>query len=301
VVLVVIGLLCYIRPGDFDIDPSMIELPVDRRIEDDELAAAVAEAIFNDRLNSGAGLPFQIGELLPRLGRRDSSFQHRFFSANGGREALDRRVAEYCWRLVVLGFLVPEGTAFAVTEQGRRFLAERADDGRVVLTSNGLVRRLGERCPKLDPVTSRYAGLAQECFLAAHYHASAVLLGVASEATLERLATCLERVLSRLRTHHRRRRDTAASTLDWLEDILRSRRKEIKKLLDIAGADSRWVDDISRLLGTGTAIRLTRNEAGHPTDAVIDRDDALGLFVLFPRMAEAAFVTAAALDGVTPN
>jgi hypothetical protein len=286
-------------------DGSVIEMPVGRRIEDDELAAAVAEAILNDRLNPGADLPFQVGELLPRLGRRDSSFQNHFFSANGGREALESRVAQYCWRLVSLGVLVPrrfaEWGAFIVTASGRQLLEEGGDEARVVLTSKGLVRRLDERCPQLDAVTSRYAGLAQECFLAGHYHASAVLLGVASEATLERLATSLGKVLTKLATNRRRRRDTAAATLDWLEEVFRSQRKEIKKLLDAAGADSRWVDDLPRLLGTGTAIRLTRNEAGHPSDAVIDRDDALGLFVLFPRMAEAAFATASALDSVASN
>ena len=276
----------------------MIELPLNRRIEDDELAAAVAEAMIDDRLNPGRDLPFQIGEFLPRLGRRDSSFQHQFFSANGGQEALDRRVAQYCWRLVVLGFLVPEGGAFALTESGREFLGERADDGRVVLTSNGLVRRLRERCPELDPVTSRYADLAQECFLPSHYHASAVLLGVASEATLRRLCAAVENGLRRQAIHLPRRDDGAARMLDWLEKVFRAHRKPIKELVDAAGTDSRVVDDLPRLLGTGTAIRLTRNEAGHPSNVVIDRDDALGLFVLFPRMAEAAFVTAAALDAV---
>lgn len=279
----------------------MIELPVNRRIEDDELAAAVAEAIVNDGLNPGANLPFQVGELLPRLGR-DSSFQSQFWLANGGREALNRRVAQYCWRLVTLGFLVPklagDWGAFVVTESGRQFLADGLEDAHVVLTPVGLARRLAERCPELDAVTSRYAGLAQECFLAGHYHASAVLLGVASEAALERLASSVERVLPKLGTSLRRRGATAASTLDWLEQVFRSHRKDIKRLLDVARADSRWVDDLPRLLGTGTAIRLTRNEAGHPSDVVIDRGAAFGLFVLFPRMAEAAFVTAAALDAV---
>lgn len=283
----------------------MIELPVERALEEDELAAAVAEAIVNDRLNPGADLPFQVGELLPRLGRRDPGFRNQFFAANGGLEALNRRVAQYCWRLVSLGFLVPrlagDWGAFAVTGSGRAFLADNVDDARVVLTTDGLVRRLVERCPGLDPVTRRYAGLAQECFLAGHYHASAVLLGVASEAALQRLAAGADKVLRRQGMNLPRRDDSAARTLDWLEKVFGAHWRAIKKLLDTAGVESRWVGDLPRLLGTGTAIRLTRNEAGHPSDAVINRDDALGLFVLFPRMAEAAFVTAAALDAVPSN
>ncbi len=276
----------------------MIDLPLDRALEEDELNAAVAEALINDRLHPDVDVPFQVGEFLPRLGRREPGFQSEFFSANGGQEALDRRVAAYCWRLVVLGYLVPERAGFAVTESGRRFLGECADDGHMVLTSDGLVRRLAERCPGLDPVTSRYAGLAHECLLAGHYHASVVLLGVASEAALERLATSAERVLSGTGMRLPRRGDSAALTLDWLEQVFGTHRKAIKKLLDTATVDSRWVGDLPRLLGTGTAIRLTRNEAGHPSDTVIHRDTALGLFVLFPRMAEAAFATAAALDAV---
>ena len=278
----------------------MIDLPLNRGIEDDELAAAVAEAIIHDRLNPGADHPFQVGELLARLGC-DSTFKSQFWTANGGRQALDRRVAGYCWRLVTLGFMVPEGAAFALTESGRQFLERGADDGRVVLTSNGLVRRLSERCPGLDPVTSRYAGLAHECFLAGHYHASAVLLGVASEATLRRLCAAVEKGLRKEDIRLPRREDGAAHMLDWLEKVIGVHRKPIKKQVDAAGTDSRVVDDLARLLGTGTAIRLTRNEAGHPSDAVIDRDDALGLFVLFPRMAEAAYVTATALDTVSSD
>lgn len=279
----------------------MFELPVDRALEEHELVAAVSEAIVNDRLNPRGDLPFQVGELLPRLGHRDTDVGP-FLSANGGHEALNKRVAQFCWRLVSLGFLVPQGSSgwgtFAVTELGRQFLADNADDARVVLTSRGLVQRLSQRCPGLDAATSRYAGLAQDCFLAGHYHASAVLLGVASEAALQRLAESVARVLSRLGLTVPRRGDSAASTLDWLENTFRSHKKDIKKAIDMAAADSRWVEDLPRLLGPGTAIRLTRNEAGHPNDSAIDRDDAFRLFVLFPRMAEATFVTANALDSI---
>lgn len=283
----------------------MIELPIDRPLEDDELVAAVAEAIVNDRLNPGADLPFQVGELLARLGLHDAHFQNKFFSANGGSEAFSRRVAQFCWRLVSLGFFVPQGFsgwgAFAVTELGRQFFANNADDALVVLTPHGLVLRMDQRCPQLDAVTSRYAGLAQECFLAGHYHASAVLLGVASEAALQRLAASVASVLPKLGVSLGRRSDSAAKTLDWLEEIFRSHKKALKNALNNAAADSRWVDDLPRLLGSGTAIRLTRNEAGHPSDAAIDRSDAFRLFVLFPQMAEATFVTAAALDMIESN
>lgn len=281
---------------------AMIELPADRPLEDDELVPLVAEAIINSRFNPGQDLPFQVVELLPRLGHGTSDFRGKFLAANGGARVFNLRVAQLCWRLVTLGILFPQGwEMFAVTDSGREFLAENADDAQVVLTSRGLARRLEDRCPNLDAVTSRYAELAQDCFLAGHYHASAVLLGVASEAALQRLADSTARVLPKLGISSIQRGDSAASTLDWLEEIFRSHKRELKKGLDAAAADSRWVHDLHRLLGPGTAIRLTRNEAGHPSDAVIDRSDAFRLFVLFPQMAEATFVTAHALDKIEPN
>ena len=280
----------------------MLELPVERPLEEDELVAYLAEAIVNSRFNPGQDLPFHVSELLPRLGHGDAATRGKFLLANGGSAVFDLRVAQLCWRLVTLGFLTPQGwEKFAVTEPGREFLADNAEDAQVVLTPRGLARRLDNRCPNLDAVTSRYAGLAQDCFLAGHYHAAAVLLGVASEAALQRLADSIARVLPKLGITSSQRGDGAARTLDWLEEILRSHKKKIKKALDAATADSRWIDDLPRLLGPGTAIRLTRNEAGHPSDAAIDRSDAFRLFVLFPQMAEATFVTAAALETIDPN
>jgi YD repeat-containing protein len=64
-----------------------------------------------------------------------------------------------------------------------------------------------------------------------------------------------------------------------------------------AGVDASWIEVLADVLsGTGQAIRLTRNELGHPTGVTVRQDDALQLMVLFPRLAE---VTLRAVDALT--
>ncbi len=262
------------------------ELPTDRPATEDEIAGAVSFAI----LNPGGYQPdFQIGEFLPKLGPATDQDRGRILQVNGGKEDLDTRVASFCWRLVTLGLLIPKtASSFHLTGEGRDFLKMQADDAAVVLSRSGLARRLAERCPGLDPVTARYAALAQDCFLSGHYHSAAVMLGVATESAMRVLSDVCGAALSSKGINVGRRTDTASGVLDWLQKVFRDQKQTLKDLLQDSGA-SKWLDDIPRLLGGGNAIRLTRNEAGHPTDSAVSRDDAFGLMVLFPRIAEGAF------------
>lgn len=276
----------------------MLELPTDRPLSDAEIAIAVSQAMLNNRLNPGSNQPFQPSgpELLAWLGIPDRStpdpqaWRHRFYKANPLQD-LDSRLAEYCWRLVGLGFLVPQlsGTwgAFHLTDRGRAFF-QGFDPS--VLTTGGLDARLAAIGFSPTDLPRQYARLAQQCFLAGHYEASTVMLGVATEALVLDLGDALARVRTSFAPALRSRpgRSTAAQTLSWLIEAVESHRRELQGAARDKDASQDWIDALRSVLpGTGQAIRLTRNDMGHPTGISISQQDALQLFVLFPRLAQA--------------
>jgi hypothetical protein len=130
-----------------------------------------------------------------------------------------------------------------------------------------LVKALGQRCPGIDEITLSYAGRAQECFLAAHYEASVLLLGAASEAALIRLANSLNACRVNLSIPSIREA-TVVRRLDQLETVFRQHGESIKQALVAARLEAKWVDDVPRSLTGANAIRLTRNDAGHPIRVV---------------------------------
>jgi hypothetical protein len=284
----------------------MFELPNDRPLTDAEIAIAVSQAILNDRQNPGSNLPLQATatELLARLGIPDRStpdpqaWRQRFFKVNP-RQDLDFRLAEYCWRLVGLGFLVPqlagEWGAFHLTKRGRAFF-QGFDSS--ALTEGGLDARLGDIGFSPTDLPRQYARLGHECFFAGHYEASTVMLGVATEALVLGLADALAAVQRSFAPTLRARagRSTAAQTLSWLIEAVESHRGELQTAARTKGVSQDWIEQLRSLLpGTGQAIRLTRNDVGHPTGISVSQEDALQLFVLFPRLAKACTEAIAAL------
>ena len=284
----------------------MFQLPNDRPLSDAEIAIAVSQAMLDNRLNPGSNQPFQATgiELLAWLGIPDRStpdpqaWRQRFFKVNPGQD-LDKRLAEYCWRLVGLGFLVPQlaGTwgAFHLTERGRAFL--QGFDASV-LTAGGLDARLADIGFSPTDLPRQYARLAQGCFLAGHYEASTVMLGVATEALVLSLADALATVRVSFAPTLRARpgRWTAAQTLSWLIEALESHRRELQVAAQAKGVSHDWIEELRSVLrGTGQAIRLTRNDMGHPTGISTSQEDALQLFVLFPRLAKACTEATTAL------
>ncbi len=277
-----------------------MDLPTNRPLTDDELANAIALAITDDRQNPGQDLPFQanVNVMLARLGKKDSA---DFRTANAGPPGIDARIHELCWRWILGGLLVPSpsGAGFVPTEAGRKYLEESGADLGITLTTGGLARTLQERCPGIDDITLTYGRLAQQCFLSGQYEAAVVLLGAASETMLLSLAQVTDANMVRLgisisglASHG------AVHRLDALRKIFEDHGKTIKQALGAAGCDARWVSELPRLLGNANAIRLTRNDAGHPVRLVARRDEALGLLTMFPQVAEAVFVTADAIGRI---
>ncbi len=75
----------------------------------------------------------------------------------------------------------------------------------------------------------------------------------------------------------------------------RERGTTIRSQLTASGAQTRWLDDLPGILAEGNAIRLLRNDSGHPTGAAVSRRQVQSLFTLFPALARAVSDTSAAL------
>ncbi len=272
------------------------EIPIDRPITEDELEDAMIYAF----LNPGGQSPQMSSpnEMLTRL-QLDHAARNAVLEANGGSEELERRFIATIWRWVTSGLILPWNTTFTLAPGSRELIESRADEAEIVLHRSGLVRRLRDRCPNLDPVTERYAAFAQESFLVGHYQATAVMIGVASEAALLFFVPRCEAALKELSlATPKRKNDQAGELVRWIDSTVTQHRKALSQAVHGAG-EGGWIGELPALLGgVATGIRLTRNEAGHPTAHSVSRDECRNMLGLFPRLAEALFVSARALDEI---
>jgi hypothetical protein len=207
-------------------------------------------------------------------------------------------LAEYCWRLVGLGFLVPQtaGTwgAFHLTDRGRSYLSTF---DQAALTTGGIDERLATIGFSPNDLPRQYARLAHDCFLTGHYESTVVMLGVSSEALIGQLAEAMSNVqASAMPTYSRRRPvpSTARQEIARITEGLENHSRELRSNLRAKGLDDSWLEPLKdTLAGTGQSIRLTRNDYGHPTGITADQGQALELLNLFPRFAQ---LCATALD-----
>lgn len=276
------------------------DLPAGRSLTDDELAIYVAQAILHPQIS--ADLPLQVAEFLPRLLGTKEGGPRETRAFRAANPELDFRIAQFCWRLVILGYLVPRTTgewgSFQPTERGREFL-DTFDTA--LITQGGLDGRLRELGIDADDPVRLYARLAHDCFLASFHEAFVVMLGVASESKLRELAAALDGKIQGMATAASRRPtpSTANQDLTWLMETLNTHRRSIRAALEAADRESGWLSELPKVLaGTGNAIRLSRNELGHPTGIEASQDDALPLITLFPRFVSMSDAAVRALSGV---
>jgi hypothetical protein len=132
----------------------------------------------------------------------------------------------------------------------------------------GYLNRIRRHSPDIDPVAIRYLSEALSAFNARCYLATSVMLGVASERVVDGLARAvLDRrgdAAKRLRQALENPRASQLSRFTEMRKQLEPIRSELPEGL----ADTVTLDAVADLL------RVTRNEAGHPTGADIDEDTA---------------------------
>ena len=277
-----------------------MDIPTNRALTEEELASTVARAIVDPQFNPGMGHAFAANAhyyLDALLGQQEAGLlRGSIFAANGNDAELTFRISELCWRLVFHGLLLPEGGRsvgeFRPTARGLEYLQGAEEDALLSLTTGWLVSTLQERCPEIGEIALAYAGLSHESFLTAHYEASVVLLGAASESMLHRLADAMNAKRTHLGTPEISDRNAYRRLVD-LGAVLRDHRGAVKAA---TGEHAGWVDDLPALLEGANAIRVTRNDAGHPRRLIARHQEARGLLTLFPQLAEGLTVTAATIE-----
>lgn len=238
-----------------------IDVPFSRALTDPELSIFLAKAILDPQISQTLNLPFQPPEFAARL------------LGTG------------------LGYMVPRMTgewgSFVVTDSGRAFLSNFDDS---LLTDGGLDRRLAEIGFVASSTSRIYGRLAQGCFLAGHYETAIVMIKAAAEGLSRDLASALDAVIQHPLPRWRGDSATARQTLTWLTELLTTHRKPLRRQFEGANRDGDWIEPMANAIaGTGEAIRMSRNEFGHPTGLVANQEDSLQLMTLFPIFARLAY------------
>ncbi len=207
----------------------------------------------------------------------DSRFADAYFVQNVVRQTSLRshQVHEALWGLVGDGlvYLLPAPGASSTDNWQWRLSAL----GIGVATSGGnweprdpegYLRRLRKHRPSIDEAALRYVEEALRAFNSRCYLATSVMLGVASERVLDGLAGAVVGALG----------DSAAKLQELLNKPgttqfvrfteLRKRLEPMRAELPEGLADTLTLDAVADLL------RITRNEAGHPSGVGVDEDTA---------------------------
>lgn len=130
------------------------------------------------------------------------------------------------------------------------------------------LRRLCRRIPDLDPIALRYVKEALGAFNTRCYLASSVMLGVASEQVFVGLARSVVDALGSSAENLRRILDNPRGSQHARFLELRKRLEPMRSQLPDDLADTLTLDAVADLL------RITRNDAGHPTGRDVDEDTA---------------------------
>ncbi len=200
------------------------------------------------------------------------------------------QVMQMLWEMLAEGLLyvnysqpAPENWAWELTERGRRAAAngeyEPSDPG-------GYLDRLRARIAGLDELVLLYAAEALQAYGAGCYLASSVMIGVASERAFQLVGEAFAKWLPETEEQKFRQTvDNPSRTYSAKFGEFRKRLEPHKPQLpaDFGENMALTLDSVLDLL------RITRNEAGHPTGRRIEREDAYINLQMFARYLERMF------------
>jgi hypothetical protein len=194
------------------------------------------------------------------------------------------KVRQIVWEFILQGILAigrdeanPNFPFVSITEHGKKIL----ESGETLpYDPDGFLRKLKTDIPNLDPIVEMYVTESLQAYLKGLMFSSAVALGVASEQAFLLL---LETFTNAIKD------PSTKSSFEKLQDTIRTKHKfdQLKnKLMGIRVTLPRELsEDLeSQFDGIFNLIRVTRNDAGHPTGRKIERDVAfvnLRLFIVY--------------------
>jgi hypothetical protein len=220
-----------------------------------------------------------------RLGRGQHYFAERVRAAAGTEQPSVQQIMAAVWSLLGQGLAyldysqpAPENWRLELTEAGLAAARDRhpnPDD------PAGYLARLKET-RGISPVVEAYATEALLAYNARLYRSSVVMIGVASEALVFEAGDALAALLNESERKH------------YLEQLRSLRLSTIAKFAIIQQKMRSHIDDLPAELADGLDLtinsvtdflRTSRNAAGHPTGAKMDREDGFTLLQMFIRYA----------------
>ncbi|MDQ1279668.1 MAG: hypothetical protein QG670_930 [Thermoproteota archaeon] len=190
------------------------------------------------------------------------------------------KVRQIVWEFILQGILAiglnemnPSFPFLSVTEHGRQVL----ESGQTLpYDPDGYLKRLNEN-PNLDPLIEMYASESLQAYLKGLMFSSAIMLGVASEEAFLILLETFTNALTDL---------TKQARFLKLQESMQTKHKFDQLKNEIMAIKANLPQDLSEDLesqfeGIFNLIRVTRNDAGHPTGRKIERGVAYTNLILF--------------------
>jgi hypothetical protein len=233
-----------------------------------------------------------------RLGRGRHYFSEAVMAASPPQNRpTNRQIMEAVWSLIGQGLAyidysqpAAENWNLYLTEAGR---AAASDEEVTPDDPGGYLRRLIVEIPELTPLVKSYAEEALLAYNARLYRASAVMLGVASEAAVLEVALALAGAMTDteakpyLETINAHKQNFVAK-FEVFAQKLRSKKSLLPE--DLADGLDLTLNAVTDLL------RVSRNDAGHPTGRGMDRDDCFIHLRMFVRYARKLYSLKASLQ-----
>lgn len=194
------------------------------------------------------------------------------------------KVRQIVWEFILQGILAiglnesnPNFPFVSITEYGREVL----ESGQTLpYDPDGYLRKLKTEIPNLDPLIEMYLSESLQAYLKGLMFSSAVMLGVASEKAF---LVLLEAFTNALTNKTKKRK------FQNLQNSIRTKKKFDQLKKEIMAVRQTLPQELSedlesQLDGIFNLIRVTRNDAGHPTGRRIERGVAythLQLFIFY--------------------
>lgn len=212
-----------------------------------------------------------------------------------------RNVMAAIWALIGQGLAyidfaqpAPENWTLGLTEAGARALQDR---GMNPDNSGEYLTRLAAMVPDATPTVLRYAGEAVASYNGRCYLASAVMLGVASEAGFLEMALAFGAWLPEAQGAKfdqliRSPRMNYIAKFAEFRKRIEPRRSQLPA--ELSDGMSLTLDSVLDLL------RVFRNDAGHPTGKQISREDAFINLQMFARYLQKLYALKAFFETTSP-
>lgn len=229
-------------------------------------------------------LKIAVGKVLDEFDGRSQSPPSRYPAESALSKEDSEILREVFWDLFRQGIIIlgidevnKSFPFFKVTSWGER--AVRENDTYFITDTTQFEQRVKSEIPNIDDITILYLRESFQAFRAGCIISSAVMLGVAAEHIFQLLLDQLEsnpQQESKFKTVFKER--SILKKINKFKAIITlekaSFRQEVRESFD------------TQFLGIQSLIRIYRNESGHPTGKVIDREQAfvnLRLFIPFAK------------------